>query len=218
MPTRCAEEVEWSEGTTSNIVSFEMHKLDHFTRSPPLPPPVILERFSQLPEGLSCTLKSFSHFISVADIMKLSLSFISPFIGRCRRKTTRGNCCVFPFTYRRRRYNNCAKNRRGQSWCYITPDKKRWGYCRVGRKRTFTSLLITLVSWFLVYFLVCWLFSVLLCLFICLFGCCLVVWRYFTVCFVDSPFCLFSFYFLICFFRLSTCLFVFVSCCFISHL
>ncbi|CAH3116452.1 unnamed protein product [Pocillopora meandrina] len=57
--------------------------------------------------------------------------------GECRYRTTTGYCCSFPFVYRGRRYNSCAKNKRGQSWCYITPDYKRrrlWGYCRGGAR------------------------------------------------------------------------------------
>ena len=55
--------------------------------------------------------------------------------GRCRVKTTNGFCCVFPFKYRRRFYNKCARNSRGQSWCYTSPDRKRWGFCRGGQRR-----------------------------------------------------------------------------------
>lgn len=61
-------------------------------------------------------------------------------LGKCRYRTTTGYCCSFPFVYRGRRYNSCAKNKRGQSWCYITPDYKRrrlWGYCRGGARRKF---------------------------------------------------------------------------------
>ena len=57
--------------------------------------------------------------------------------GTCRQRTTRGYCC-FPFAYRGRRYNGCARTRRGRRWCAITPNyrkNKMWGYCRGGRKR-----------------------------------------------------------------------------------
>ncbi|XP_015775215.1 PREDICTED: matrix metalloproteinase-9-like, partial [Acropora digitifera] len=57
-------------------------------------------------------------------------------IGKCRNRATNGFCCVFPFVYRGRRYNSCARTRRGRPWCAIVPDYKRgkrWGYCRGGR-------------------------------------------------------------------------------------
>ncbi|XP_015775212.1 PREDICTED: uncharacterized protein LOC107353382, partial [Acropora digitifera] len=54
--------------------------------------------------------------------------------GICKVKTTKGYCCVFPFKYRGRFYNKCARNSRGQSWCYTSPDRKRWGYCRGGNR------------------------------------------------------------------------------------
>ena len=65
-------------------------------------------------------------------------SFLSKLPGKCKKRTTQGNCCAFPFKYRGRRYNRCARNRRGQRWCALTPDyskDKLWGYCRGGRKR-----------------------------------------------------------------------------------
>lgn len=55
------------------------------------------------------------------------------FVGKCRQRTTSGYCCVFPFIYRGRRYNSCARTRRGRAWCPITPDYRRgrqWSYCR----------------------------------------------------------------------------------------
>ena len=54
--------------------------------------------------------------------------------GSCRTRTTRNNCCVFPFIYRGRRYTSCSTARsKGRPWCGLTPsyDKdKLWGYCR----------------------------------------------------------------------------------------
>ncbi|XP_020631488.1 uncharacterized protein LOC110068453 [Orbicella faveolata] len=57
--------------------------------------------------------------------------------GKCRLRTTKGYCCSLPFVYRRRRYNSCASNGRGRTWCPITPEygrKKLWGYCRGGKR------------------------------------------------------------------------------------
>lgn len=66
--------------------------------------------------------------------------------GKCRLRTTTGYCCVFPFTYRRRRYNRCIRTRRhGRPWCPITPDYPRsrhWGYCRGGRGTCFCYLFL----------------------------------------------------------------------------
>lgn len=66
-------------------------------------------------------------------------------LGKCRYRTTKGYCCSFPFVYRRRRYNSCASNGRGRTWCPITPDynrKKLWGYCRGGKRRKYYFLAI----------------------------------------------------------------------------
>ncbi|CAH3194779.1 unnamed protein product [Porites evermanni] len=56
--------------------------------------------------------------------------------GNCKQRTTTGYCC-FPFIYRRRRYNGCARTRRGRRWCAIAPNynkNKLWGYCRGGNR------------------------------------------------------------------------------------
>lgn len=54
--------------------------------------------------------------------------------GSCRARTTRNNCCVFPFIYRGRRYTSCTTVRsRGRPWCALTPNydvDKLWGRCR----------------------------------------------------------------------------------------
>ena len=74
-------------------------------------------------------------------------SFLHKFLGKCRKRTTQGNCCAFPFRYRGRRYNRCARNRRGQRWCALTPDyskDKLWGYCRGGRKRKLSLFFLCL--------------------------------------------------------------------------
>lgn len=48
------------------------------------------------------------------------------------RKTTDGNCCTFPFTYRGETYYNCITRDFGQKWCSLKEDyekHKQWGYC-----------------------------------------------------------------------------------------
>lgn len=90
--------------------------------------------------------RPLSSYFKVKKKSKCSITakkncFLLSFLGKCRYRTTRGFCCV-PFTYRRRRYNGCATNRRGQKWCAITPDfnrNKLWGYCRGGSKRKILS-------------------------------------------------------------------------------
>lgn len=65
--------------------------------------------------------------------------FFSWSLGRCNQRTTSGKCCVLPFKYRGRRYNRCAKTRRGRPWCptgsgvYIR--NQPWGYCRGGKRK-----------------------------------------------------------------------------------
>ena len=53
--------------------------------------------------------------------------------GRCGQRTWKGNCCVFPFVYRGRRYNSCTRRGSKRFWCPIVPGYKpgqAWGYCR----------------------------------------------------------------------------------------
>ena len=53
--------------------------------------------------------------------------------GSCRKRTTRNNCCVFPFIYRGRRYNRCTRVNSKRLWCGITPNydvDKLYGWCR----------------------------------------------------------------------------------------
>ena len=62
--------------------------------------------------------------------------------GSCRTRSSTGNCCVFPFIYRRRRYNSCTRVRSKRPWCAITPNydhDKLYGYCG-GRKRKKTFI------------------------------------------------------------------------------
>ena len=57
------------------------------------------------------------------------------FPGSCPMQTTRKNCCVFPFIYRRRRYTSCTSVKSKRPWCATTSnyDKdKMWGYCPGG--------------------------------------------------------------------------------------
>lgn len=72
---------------------------------------------------------------------KISLWHFLFHLGKCRYRTTKGYCCSLPFVYRRRRYNSCASNGRGRTWCPITPEygrKKLWGYCRGGKRRKYS--------------------------------------------------------------------------------
>ena len=53
------------------------------------------------------------------------------FTGSCRTRTTRGDCCVFPFIYRNRRYNRPTRINAKRPWCSLTSnyDKdKLFGY------------------------------------------------------------------------------------------
>ena len=89
---------------------------------------------------IACFLNSFNgRFLKLFFVNLFWLFFfVHKLPGKCRKRTTQGNCCVFPFRYRRRVYNGCARNRRGQRWCALTPDYSRdklWGYCRGGRRR-----------------------------------------------------------------------------------
>lgn len=66
-----------------------------------------------------------------------AISILFVFAGFCRARSSTGNCCIFPFIYRGRRYNRCTRVRSKRPWCALTPnyDKdKLFGYCG-GRKR-----------------------------------------------------------------------------------
>ena len=70
------------------------------------------------------------------ETIKISLNMLS-ISGKCKLRTKEGYCCL-PFTYRGRRYNRCARTRRGEKWCAIAPNynkNKLWGYCRGGSRR-----------------------------------------------------------------------------------
>ena len=62
--------------------------------------------------------------------------------GSCRTRTSRSDCCVFPFIYQGRRYNSCTRVRSRRPWCSLTSsyDKdKLYGYCG-GTKRKISFL------------------------------------------------------------------------------
>lgn len=71
----------------------------------------------------------------------VTLTFFD-FSGSCRTRTSRSDCCVFPFIYHGRRYNSCTKVRSRRPWCSLTSsyDKdKLYGYCG-GTKREISFL------------------------------------------------------------------------------
>ena len=70
-------------------------------------------------------------------------------LGRCGQRTWGGNCCVFPFVYRGRRYNSCTRRGSTRFWCPIVPGYKRgqaWGYCRGKRGEIITRSTFTAVN------------------------------------------------------------------------
>ena len=69
--------------------------------------------------------------------------------GSCRTRSSTGNCCVFPFIYRGRRYNRCTRVRSKRPWCAITPNydhDKLYGYCG-GRKSKKIITVLFLFLW-----------------------------------------------------------------------
>ena len=49
----------------------------------------------------------------------------------CARKTTKGKCCVFPFTYKGKTYKTCTKVGHSRPWCSLDAKYKgKWGNCR----------------------------------------------------------------------------------------
>ena len=60
---------------------------------------------------------------------------------------------MLPFKYRGRRYNKCAKTRRGRPWCPtgsgVYVRNQPWGYCRGGKRKdqpSFDCLSVILLS------------------------------------------------------------------------
>ena len=49
----------------------------------------------------------------------------------CPDKTTSGQCCSIPFSYKGVTYNNCTQVDHHRPWCSLDPVYKgRWGNCR----------------------------------------------------------------------------------------
>ena len=70
------------------------------------------------------------------------------FTGSCKTRSTNGNCCVFPFIYRGKRYNRCTRANSRRLWCANTPNydtDKMFGYCRGTGKRMFSFIFECLV-------------------------------------------------------------------------
>ena len=78
-----------------------------------------------------------------------ALSFpILSYLGSCRTRATNGNCCVFPFIYKRKRYYGCTKRNAARKWCATTPNYDRdrlWSYCR-GVNRTYRKVILLIIS------------------------------------------------------------------------
>ena len=69
------------------------------------------------------------------------------FLGKCRQRTIKGHCCVFPFVYRGRRQYTCSKRGSRRPWCPIVPGYRRgkaWGYCRGRRCKNAYQIQFTL--------------------------------------------------------------------------
>jgi len=72
----------------------------------------------------------FTTFLIVAQVQKLSSQ---PTGQVCdTRKTTDGNCCVFPFTYHGELFYECTtRDFDGREWCSLKEDyaPNSWGFC-----------------------------------------------------------------------------------------
>ena len=54
------------------------------------------------------------------------------FVDSCIRKTQKGVCCVFPFTYKGKKYFNCTTKSHNREWCATTKNYDKdgaWGNC-----------------------------------------------------------------------------------------
>ena len=50
--------------------------------------------------------------------------------AECKTKTTNGQCCSLPFTYKKVQYDSCTKADHNKLWCSLdTSYKGRWGNC-----------------------------------------------------------------------------------------
>lgn len=64
------------------------------------------------------------------------------------RNTTKGECCVFPFTYRGETYYDCTTqdSNSGKEWCSLNEDfdkHRQWGYCA---KQTLNPIFDTILN------------------------------------------------------------------------
>ena len=49
----------------------------------------------------------------------------------CPQRTTSGQCCIIPFTYKGETYNSCTDADHHRLWCSLDSHYKgRWGNCR----------------------------------------------------------------------------------------
>ena len=65
---------------------------------------------------------------------RVTTSTLSP--GSCRKRTTRNNCCVFPFIYHGTQYFECTDKDIKKPWCATTSNYDidgMWGHC-IGKK------------------------------------------------------------------------------------
>lgn len=87
-------------------------------------------------DGAVKTMSMWSrHSIAVVRRTLTILGFLPLSSGSCRVRSTRGECCVFPFVYKGRKYTSCTtvNSRNRRPWCASTPNydvDKLWGYCR----------------------------------------------------------------------------------------
>ena len=47
-------------------------------------------------------------------------------------QTTNGQCCVFPFEFKGKKYTECTKDHHTKLWCGTSPKTETWGECATG--------------------------------------------------------------------------------------
>ena len=78
---------------------------------------------------------SYQFDLLVQNLYIYNSILIAVFLGiNCVIKTTKGNCCVFPFIYKRKSYSACTTADNGNKlWCATTNNydrDRKWGNCQ----------------------------------------------------------------------------------------
>ena len=110
---------------------FEINLLDIFcSNRPPHPPLSPTSEIKWSASNVLCYLMLPFHLPFCFHTSVLTTTKITP-ITVCPLRTTSGQCCSIPFTYKGVTYNSCTDADHHRLWCSLDSQYKgRWDYCR----------------------------------------------------------------------------------------